>query len=123
MNELLFKLKRDGKTVGYMKINPKGKWDKLHPMEDKFMFRPIGLAHENKWYCIGFRCLDFDSIYPFVTKDKNGKDVFADDTLRVPTANKGVRHCKVHWDKYGWFPWTCMRNIDEYIELIEDKND
>ena len=126
MTEHLFKLKKDGKTVGYLKINPKGKWDKLHPMEDKFMFRPVGEAHKDKWYCIGYKCLDFNSGHPFVTKDKNSDDVFADDKVD----SMGNR-CLVMWHKV-MFQW-CLWHIEgdyyfgslqskQVIELIEDKD-
>ena len=128
--EHLFKLKKDGKTVGYLKINPEGKWDELHPMEDKFMFRPIGEAHKGKWYCIGYKCLDFDSIHPFVTKDKNGKDVFEGD--RVYVFDKVA--CKVIWSSThrGWavqlcenpegLPMSMSSFYPKDIELIKDKD-
>lgn len=54
MNEHLFKLKKDGKTVGYMCI---------------------------KDGCVSTCSDPWDIAHPFVTKDKHGKDVFAGDRV------------------------------------------
>ena len=143
--EHLFKLKKDGKTVGYeryiycdqregyvkgkslvpqhskdgininwehlylweLKTRPKGYWFEAHLDMDVY------IEHDEK-------CL-------FVTKDKNGKDVFGDDEVD----SMGGR-CRVMWHEV-MLQW-CLWHIegDYYfssvtskhdIELIEDKED
>lgn len=72
----LFKLKKDGKTVGYLRFAK---------------YRP----QFNNDLCVQSKCLicngaewdegdtlDYDSIYPFVCPDKNGKEVFAGDRVK-----------------------------------------
>ena len=77
MNEYLFKLKKDGKAVGYIEIYQNGN---------------IRLQYDKcscPWSHIGWKFhlrkfLDkksVTSIHPFVTKDKHGKDVFAGDKV------------------------------------------
>ncbi|KKL61790.1 hypothetical protein LCGC14_2191730, partial [marine sediment metagenome] len=77
----LFKLKKDGKTVGYLNIS---KICMLMGSIDGLDWRyitnqnPAGdlQLSNNQW--IHF----FDTAHPFVTKDKNGKDVFAGDKAK-----------------------------------------
>lgn len=79
--EHLFKLKKDGKTVGYLlfedgfiQISVDGKY--FHYLDNQ---NPTGsLSYNHHRFNI---FIDWDSIHPFVTKDKNGKDVFADDEV------------------------------------------
>ena len=119
----LFKLKKDGKTVGYAHINGYG----------QLMFR---FPKDSDWWCkdkfwdmmrekYGFG-IPPCSYYPFVTKDKNGKDVFAGDRIRRINGEP----CFVEW-----FAEECryvLHNNENYydmdvfeleqgIELIEDK--
>ena len=62
----------------------------------------------------------------FVTKDKNGKDVFAGDKL---LSKDGLRKYKVTWDerRCRWWlcgidkPWAVNEPVWEDYELIEDK--
>lgn len=75
--EHLFKLKKDGKTVGYYRFAPyrdEGDMELQMRIDGK------------EWWSSG-DMLDFDSIHPFVTKDKNGKDVFADDEITFVPVN------------------------------------
>ena len=119
----LFKLKKDGKTVGYLEL---------------FVRTPYGypvLWFRNKEWHSGNN-VQADSVHPFVTKDKNGKDVFAGDTVR-----SGKRVLTIVWDKCDmqwktkqpgrtsaaeyYLPNTplCQWAISEQFELIEDKED
>jgi len=82
MTEHLFKLKKDGKTVGYLKI-----------VEGTILFK---FAPAEKWENAWLEWLGneivFESAHPFVTKDKNGKDVFADDKITfIPAAVFGTK--------------------------------
>lgn len=89
MAEHKFKLKKDGKTVGYSHINQYG----------QLMFR---FPHDEDWWCISkfwskmIERYKFGicpcTYHPFVTKDKNGKDVFADDEIKALTFWRG--NCK-----------------------------
>ena len=110
MNEHLFKLKKDGKTVGYLKL-AKG-WTQFQHLD-----------FDNWYYPCDFT---WDTAYPFVTKDKNGKDVFARDRIRRINGEP----CFIEW-----FAEECryvLHNNDNYydidvleleqgIELIEEK--
>lgn len=127
--EHLFKLKKDGKTVGYAHINHYG----------QLMFR---LPNESDWWCkdkfwelmrvkYGFG-IPPCSYHPFVTKDKDGKDVFAGDIVKVYfgelpstlTAKAKIiySHCQfmaggIEEDNNKG-PWSLD---SKHIELIEDK--
>lgn len=73
MNERLFKLKKKGKTVGYLIIT-EGAIYIQYAEKGKPSGGYFGILR-------GFPV--FDSIHPFVTKDKNGKDVFAGDKIKA----------------------------------------
>jgi len=69
MDKHLFKLKKDGKTVGYLKLA--NGWTQ---------FQRIG---RDDWY---YPCdFKWNTAHPFVTKDKNGKDIYKGDET-----NKGI---------------------------------
>ena len=111
MTEHLFKLMKDGKAVGYLRL--KDGWTQFHSTN----------FEKDQWYYpCGFK---WTSAHSFVTKDKNGKDVFADDEVD----SMGNR-CLVMWHK-AMFQW-CLWHIEgdyyfgsleskHIIELIEDK--
>lgn len=127
--EHLFKLKEDGKTVGYLKIQGgilQGSIDGLdwHYITNQNPAGDLMLSNE-QW--VHF----FDTAHPFVTKDKNGKDVFEGDKIKA-----GNWYFEVIWQKYGyglkseksgwWRQFHEFEHIelafeDEGIELIEDK--
>jgi len=126
----LFKLKKDGKTVGYLNIS---KICMLMGSIDGLDWRyitnqnPAGdlQLSNNQW--IHF----FDTAHPFVTKDKNGKDVFAGDKAKFYSGVKlsGRKEIKIGTVIYE----DCQFKIDNFplsiatkfldIELIEDKGE
>jgi len=66
----LFKLKKDGKTVGYLKI-----------VDGRVLLNPIDRPG---YWCTydGHLCRDlFDEALPYVCDDKNGEKVFAGDKI------------------------------------------
>lgn len=97
MNELLFKLKKDGQCVGYMKyaLYSEGGcillWHRL-PQDEGWRLPELK------------ECRVFDSIHPFVCRDRHGKDVYADDTVK-----QDGRLWYVKWDAndMGW----CLRDL------------
>lgn len=118
MNEYLFKLKKDGETVGYLKID-RGLVCWRHTT--------LSAAINKTWHTVHNSVrIDFDTAHPFVTKDKNGKDVFANDKVQ---SKDGLRRYKVAWDerRCRWWlcgidkPWAVNEPIWEDYTLIEDK--
>lgn len=149
--EHLFKLKKDGKTVGYER----------HIQEDlikgKFIIIEHRTPHSDIWFDALEICrsdsqyegslgvlsnwIDYDEKCPFVTKDKHGDNVFADDLIkgiicdvsskqligRIVT-NENPLSCWMF--KYMFEEWIEEEGEKEYlapapdlqdIELIEDK--
>lgn len=116
MNEHLFKLKKDGKTVGYLKL-----------ADGWTQFQRIG---RDDWY---FPCdVKWTSAHPFVTKDKNDKDVFADDivshdrsefTHRVTWNKARLEYVLLHPTTSAptWSLGFCKDREQKDIELIEEK--
>jgi len=115
MTEYLFKLKKDGKTVGYLKL-AKG-WTQFHSLN----------FAEGQWY---YPCnFKWTSAHPFVTKDKHGKDVFAGDCCYSGNAEGYIRwsNTELAWmyewdDKRGDTHSVPVSKVS-IIELIEDKKD
>ncbi len=121
MTEHLFKLKKDGKTVGYLKLSGKiwwkinRSWIEIDPQKGCSEF----FEDDNGW----------DTAHPFVTKDKHGKDVFEADKVYV----FGKAPCKVIWSAThrGWavqlvenpegLPMSMSSFYPKDIEIIEDK--
>lgn len=116
MNEYLFKLKKDRKTVGYLK------YDKYRPEynNDLEVYGNFIDDSDDDWR--EGVTPDFDEMLSFVTKDRNGKDVFAGDTVK---ADKW--YFEVIWQKCGFglkgkkSGWWRQFHEFESIELIEDK--
>ena len=152
MTENRFKLKKDGKAVGYERYvycdqredYLKGKslvpqhskdgnnWEYLYAWELK-------TSPKGYWFDAQLDIdvyIEHDEKCCFVTKDKNGKDVFAGDTVR-----SGKRVLTIVWDNCDmqwkakqpgrtsaaeyYLPNTplCQWAISEQFELIEDKED
>lgn len=120
MTEHLFKLKKDGKTVGYLKISGKiwwktnRSWIEIDPQEGCSEF----FEDDNGW----------DTAHPFVTKDKNGKDVFADDEVWFHWKGKKTKG-KIIKEGFFWkyesaekYSRTLCKFDIAHIELIEDKD-
>jgi hypothetical protein len=112
-----FKLKKDGKTVGYLEIFAE---------DGEVVFRK-DLIDDMDCDIWEQGICDFDTAHPFVTKDKNGKDIFAGDSLK-----SGKRIIKVVWDEEylqwragekdnPYFSPLCQWAITEQFELIKDE--
>lgn len=126
MNEHLFKLTRASVKIGYLNLegaNPcYGGAIGSYP----YGAYEFGEMMKNS-YGTDFSLSDFDA-HPFVTKDKNGKDVFADDKVR---SKNGLREYKVAWDERQcrWWlwgigkAWAVNTPVWEDYELIEAKED
>jgi len=134
MTEHLFKLKKDGKTVGYLEFKD-GKF--VYSNEDGSYVSPYCISIWNG-KVFSFQCpaygssyyehdeCEYDSLHPFVTKDKNGKDVFAGDKVKGHGVWGSTSESKVVFSyKSGaeveigdnWVNLSRFRDI----ELIEDK--
>lgn len=124
--EHLYELKKDGKTVGYCEWTEDWGWKYYNDLESEnkfthFMVPQIGLT-----------------VHPFVTKDKNGKDVFAGDKVNY-VGNKAI--IKQNDGDFGYHlefmdlpamesiktgrkvTNNLYREMCKDIELIEDKED
>ena len=80
-----------------------------------------------------------DESHLFVTKDKNGKDVFKDDEVLVYRGKENIGEGYVHFnERFMWWvvdnsnqdndreppqDWSQLTLCDVDIELIEDKED
>jgi hypothetical protein len=78
MTELLLKLKKGGKHIGNYWICPH-LYTSTGPTMVRGHFCEPG---DNRWTPRDLNTIDFDSIHPFVCKDRNGKDVFEGDRIR-----------------------------------------
>jgi len=136
MGKHLFKLKKDGKAVGYLEFKD-GKF--VYSNEDGSYVSPYCISIW-KGKVFSFQCpaysssyyehdeCEYDSIHLFVTKDKNGKDVFADDEVQ---SKDGLRKYKVVWDgqRCRWWlcgvdkAWAVNEPIWEDYKLIKGKED
>lgn len=137
MNEHLFKLKREGKTVGYLLLED-GFLQASTNGKNYFYVQaqsPAGgllIYPSNNLFW-----LDYDTAHPFVTKDNSGKDVFADDKIKALYFWPDAKKPQTITGKVGWrdetLNWVLYHtpNTPECaflwqlhdIELIEDKED
>jgi hypothetical protein len=78
MTELRFKLKKDGKCVGYMRIC-------LEPNHRLRMEQEFRHPWSAEWLPRNIADLlpEADSIHPFVRQDRNGQDVYEGDAIRA----------------------------------------
>jgi len=83
MEYLLFKLKKDGKTAaylliedGFLMVSENGK--NYYSAYEQSPAGGLKICQEGNIFSL----IDFDTVHPFVTKDKNGKDVFANDMIK-----------------------------------------
>ena len=128
MTEHRFKLKKDGKMIGYMQISEEV--DTLSTTDPMAVFikKVNGEWRTYEFDCIRHYKVIFNSIHPFVTLDKNGNDVFAGDGL---LSKDELRKYKVTWDerRCRWWlcgidkAWAVNEPIWEDYTLIEDKKD
>ncbi len=134
----LFKLKKDGKTVGYLQL--RGGVPSPETAAEKPLTAIVGLVWYNAektimaWRDIE---LQWDTAHPFVTKDKTGgKDVFADDLIRgiisdvssdsligKIIANESPLSCWMFKWKFEGKEYLAPAPDLQDIELIEDKED
>ena len=119
MTELLFKLKKDGKCVGYLQFTKYSDND-LH----------IQVSFDGfNWSDDTDDTIEYNSVHPYVRDDKHGKKVFADDKI------KGHEECGIgHYDeivgevyldeKTTFYRVSKVQRIPIYqvccIELIEE---
>ena len=123
----LFKLKKDGKTVGYLKINDYIWWStcgriwlEIHPQEGCSDY----FEDDHEW----------DEAHPYVCDDKNGDKVFSGDEVRHNDFDNGagtVEPLMMSGIFQGWtvefyFPEDTERNAARIgdsndIELIKEK--
>ncbi len=136
MTELLFKLKKDGKMVGYLGLV--GTRTQQTAAE-----RPIPATDGLRWYsidlsevAIGDTELEWDTIHSFVCRDKNGKDVFEGDEnirhwlyphdLATMIYEKQFLTYKLFYPLTKHYRQLCLTNNQltkcEDFELIEDAN-
>ena len=123
MTEHLFKLKKDSKMVGYLKLA--SGWTQ---------FQSLGRI---AWY---YPCdFKWTSAHQFVTKDKNGKDVFAGDEVLVYRGRENIGEGYVFFnDRFLWWTvnnssqgndrgypqdWSQLTLCDVDVEIIEEKED
>ena len=95
MTELKFRLKKDGKCVGYMRVAPWG----AAPMQVAWLDTADKSA---QWSPV---CnIVFDSLHDFVCLDRNGLEVYSGDLVK-----EDGRHWRVKWDEadLGW----CLRDL------------
>ena len=117
MIEPLFKLKKDGKTVAYSKWTEHLGWQYSLTAAFKNTFTHYVVAQTQPI-----------TAHPFVTKDKNGKDVFAGDKIRrvnytgdpKPRENAGEEGVVV-WH-HGFLQWS-LKVGSENSYLLNDLAD
>lgn len=125
MNQL-FKLKKDGKCVGYMKI------DRYLPDNPNRKELCIFSSYPDKptyWY-ENEPQFEWDAIHPFVCDDKNGNKVFVDDPclLHCFSPPKEVypkwhkEHLRIEfWENETAVMVATSDTFKRHIELIEEK--
>ena len=105
----LTKLKKKGKTVGYLEIARSAVWflhSKTYVPLTNDNISALTNYIDNKWMIYDYvECPDFDESLPYVCTDKNGKKVFAGDET-----NHGV----VVWNTI-LFTWTLLENIPDVL--------
>ena len=135
MNDNLFKLKKDGKTVGYLQL--RGNVPSPATAAEKPLTAIVGLI----WYnaektvmALQDIELQWDTAHSFVTRDKNSKDVFAGDEITyIPSYGFGTKILQTatvyfcdkrlaFCVKNKGFNMRIKHNCTD-IELIEDKKD
>ena len=117
--EHLFKLKKDGKTVGYCKLIKY-----RDPLDSSRHWVGWGYSKNGKNW--GQHIISFDIVLPFVTKDKNGKDVFAGDKMqskdRLRKYEVVLNERQCNWFLRGLSTsWAVNEPTWKDYELIEDK--
>lgn len=74
-----FKLKKDGKVVGYMKIEKRKKMRRYYSRPDDLIVRYKGCLNHSTWHSQPVIVSSFDTAEPFVCLDKNKEEVYAGD--------------------------------------------
>ncbi len=111
----LFKLKKDGKAVGYLKIEDSIIWAKENLLDGWDVYDPV------------FE-LKFDQALPYVCDDKNRDKVFAGDSIKMrnPSTDEWMEGEILRPTQKldfcinaGQMNWS----LDNEIELIKDSNE
>ncbi len=131
MTEHRFKLKKDGKTVGYMQISEEV--DTLSTSDPMAVFikKVNGEWRTYEFDSIRHYKVIFNSIHPFVTKDENGKDVFAGDKAYGKVWMEDLPVHRIVGEVIYYNCGYCIQTPTTYyhlndlkdIELIEDIED
>ena len=126
MTEHLFKLKKDGKTVGYMQLQKQHK-----PSEYLGLLWRFSSDGNTRWTGQKARWPIFDTAHSFIIKDKNGKDVFADDKIKgfLEDSTDEIKGEVTLYEKTGAYRIKTGSSLKPRmlfvydIELIEEKKD
>lgn len=115
----LFKLKKDGKDVGRLRITCNAVMYKNKNTYGEWLFTHSATNLEEP---------SFDTAHPFVCKDKNGKDMFVEDKIRWPSRSVSNHFCedvvKANYMRGAWVTSPAGNDIAlchilADIELIE----
>lgn len=140
----LFKLKHDGKTVGYERFvycDQREGYLKGKSLVPQHSVNGISWEHIYEWVLntspkgYWFKALldmdvyiEHDEKYPFVIKDKNGKDVFAGDKATAIVWMEDLANHRIEGEIIYYNCGYCIQTTSTYyhlndlkdIELIED---
>ena len=111
----LFKLKKDGKTVGYLKIEDGRVWIR----DTEHIWRHYG--------CADYIHISFDETLPYVTDDKHGEKVFAGDKVNYKCCGGfnivGIACFVWNEDVLGWALQDDKRPQPFYYGIDFDSDD
>ncbi len=111
MSELKFKLKKDGKCVGFARFSSTG----ANGLQFEYWWNrdPKSKTAQWDWH----HNFAYDSIYPFVCLDRHGKEVYEEDTVLIDGDEHSVEmRPMVRELMHEYSPV-----VEEDIELIEDQ--
>jgi len=123
MTRLLFKVEKDGKAIGYLRI------DHIEPHNPKSgMAIWLKLIGEEEWVLYDWYDHHFDSIHLFICRDKNGKEVWQDNEVWLKRNGFNPQKCTaiaayeswvwLYWKDYSTYHWEVAIPAD--IEIIKN---